>query len=381
MRRLVLLLAGSTLLGLALLPNQVDAVPYFARQYEVECGMCHISPPKLNQFGEDFLARGFRMPRVVPTRRTWPFAVWATGRSHSDLSHDRARALPNRVEIISGGGVGKTGAFYFVEWLPVSQEVDGAGRRVARHGRFEDVFISIPTGPVDVVVGQYRMLSQVDVSRRLSISEPVAFAAGLAGQPALSSRLTALRSFSLSGRSPAVRVMHHLQREGQRAANGLYSSVTVPMAGEFVIPLTARVRRERNFEFELRPKGVLLESFYRHGLSTLGAHTFLGDERRQVGAVGVYNRGPFFSTLALGHAREITGRTETRVSWENEYIPRDWFSLGLRLDDRTGPNRPLAVIPFGNLQFPLTQYTLRIAAEFQQQRDNRRFLLEAGVVF
>lgn len=382
MFRALFLLVCFGRLCLVLLPSEVNAVPYFARQYGVKCGMCHVSPPKLNQFGEDFLARGYRIPAGMGAKqRTWPFAVWATGRGQWALDADRARGLVNRVEVISGGSMGQTGASYFVEWLPVSQEVGSDGGRVARHGRFEDFFITLPAGPVSFTVGQYRMVGQVDVSRRLSISEPLAFSTGLSGAPALSSRLTSLRAFSLSGRSPAVRVTHHHRLERQSDADGFYSSVTIPFGGEFVIPLTERVRRERNFEFELRPKGVLLEGYYRSGLSSLGVHSFLGNERRMIGAVGVYNRGPLFSTLAVGYARERSGLTDSRVSWENEYIPRPWLALGLRLDDRTGPSRPLAVIPYGNVQFPLTQYTLRAVAEYRQQRGNRGVLLEAGVVF
>jgi hypothetical protein len=358
----------------------LGAVPYFARKYKTSCQTCHVIPPKLNQVGEDFLARGYRFPDDREQFPTWPFAVWATGRGQWESNRDRGRLLPNRVEIISGGPVRNTRAFYFVEWLPLSQEVDGNNRRVERHGRFEDLFVSLPAGRAYVTVGQFRSLAQVDVSRRLSISEPLAFSTGVAGPAASTSRLTGLRAFSLSGRSPAVRLSHQWTR-GARPADGWYNNLTVPFAGEWVIPLTERVRQERNFEFELRPKGVLLESYYRHGLSSFGGHAFLGDERRLLGLVGVYNRGLFFSTAAVGFARERTGATDTRFTWENEYVPWPWLALGLRLDDRTGPNRFAAIHPYANVEFPLTAYTFRITAEHRQQRGARLWLLEMGAVF
>lgn len=379
-KRLILGAAPGALLLSWLATADLGAVPYFARKYKTSCQTCHVIPPKLNQVGEDFLARGYRFPDDREQFPTWPFAVWATGRGQWESNRDRGRLLPNRVEIISGGPVRNTRAFYFVEWLPLSQEVDGNNRRVERHGRFEDLFVSLPAGRAYVTVGQFRSLAQVDVSRRLSISEPLAFSTGVAGPAASTSRLTGLRAFSLSGRSPAVRLSHQWTR-GARPADGWYNNLTVPFAGEWVIPLTERVRQERNFEFELRPKGVLLESYYRHGLSSFGGHAFLGDERRLLGLVGVYNRGLFFSTAAVGFARERTRATDTRFTWENEYVPWPWLALGLRLDDRTGPNRFAAIHPYANVEFPLTAYTFRITAEHRQQRGARLWLLEMGAVF
>lgn len=370
------------LLGLGWTVPEARAVPYFARKYQTSCTTCHVIPPKLNQLGEEFLARGYRFPDDRPTAKTWPFAVWATWRGQWETDRDRGRGLPNRVEIISGGPVAGTRAFYFVEWLPVSQQTDSSNRRVERHGRFEDFFVSLPVGRSDayLTIGQFRPLSQIDVSRRLSLSEPLAFSTGLAGPPASTERLTSLRSFSPSGRSPAIRLQHLWQR-GARASDGWYNSVTVPFAGEFVIPLTGRVHREQGFALEARPKGAFVESYYRHKLSSFGGHVFLGDDRQLYGLVGAYNRGRWFSTPAIGFARERNGSRHTRISWENEWVPLDWLALGLRLDDRTGPNQPVAVIPHVNFEFPLTSYVFRITTEHRQQRGNRQWLLETGVVF
>jgi hypothetical protein len=59
-----------------------EEIPYFARRYRVACSQCHVAPPKLNGFGEAFVAAGYQMPSLVPNR-TWPFAVWVSGRSDS----------------------------------------------------------------------------------------------------------------------------------------------------------------------------------------------------------------------------------------------------------------------------------------------------------
>lgn len=356
------------------------SIPYFARKYDVDCTMCHSIPPRLNQQGEDFLAAGYRFPSKTPPRRTWPFAVWASSRGQWNMDTEQGRALPNRVEIISGGPIGGGGVFYFVEWLPISQEVGGNNTRVVRHGRFEDLFITLPVRGASLTLGQFRPMTQVDVSRRLSISEPLAFSTGVAGTQAVSGRLTGLRSFSLSGRSPGLRLSHQWQH-GRHDADGWYNTVTLPFAGELVIPLTGRVHRERGFEFELRPKGVLMESFYRRGLSHFGGHAFVGNDRRLFGLVGGVNHRSLYSTLALGFAHEISGADDTRVSWETEWIPRKWVALGFRIDDRTGASRPAAYIPHVNFEFPLTTYVVRLTGEHRQQRGNRQWLLEVGTVF
>ncbi len=378
---LTLLVLG---MALGLLAQASWTTPHFARKYNTSCGTCHVAPPKLNQTGENFLANGYRFAddasAPASERRTIPLAVWATARGTWEPSRDRARGMVNRVELISGGPIGKTRAFYFLEWLPVSQEVGSNGQLVQRHGRFEDVFFTAPVGPLSLTVGQYRPLSQVDVSRRLSISEPLAFSTAVAGERALSGRLTSLRGFSLSGRSPAIRLSHHWRR-GSQSADGWYNAVTIPFPGEFVIPLSSAVHRQRGFEFEFRPKGVFLESYYRHRLSSVGVNAYVGDGRSLVGGIGSYNYGKFFTTLALGYAQELNNTDDFRVSWENEWVPLRWMALGLRLDDRTGVNRPLAVIPHLNLYFPLTSYTLRFTAEHRQQRLNRQWLLEAGIIF
>ena len=63
-RSLVVVALAATLVGYA----QVDsahAVPAFARQYDVQCNVCHTRPPRLNSFGEQFHLMGFQMPSAA----------------------------------------------------------------------------------------------------------------------------------------------------------------------------------------------------------------------------------------------------------------------------------------------------------------------------
>src|SRR4029450_14050234 len=46
-------------------PKPVEAVPAFARQYDLQCKACHTRPPRLNRFGEQFHMMGFQIPRAA----------------------------------------------------------------------------------------------------------------------------------------------------------------------------------------------------------------------------------------------------------------------------------------------------------------------------
>jgi hypothetical protein len=39
-----------------------QAIPAFARKYEINCTVCHTAPPRLNTFGEQFLENGYQLP-------------------------------------------------------------------------------------------------------------------------------------------------------------------------------------------------------------------------------------------------------------------------------------------------------------------------------
>ena len=45
--------------------QEAQAIPAFARKYELKCSSCHVLPPKLNARGEAFRARGYRLPEEV----------------------------------------------------------------------------------------------------------------------------------------------------------------------------------------------------------------------------------------------------------------------------------------------------------------------------
>jgi hypothetical protein len=48
--------------ALLLWPDISPAMPAFARQYGISCAVCHDAFPRLNQFGESFVANNYRLP-------------------------------------------------------------------------------------------------------------------------------------------------------------------------------------------------------------------------------------------------------------------------------------------------------------------------------
>jgi hypothetical protein len=51
-------------IGCALAPRPAHAVPLFAQRYDMKCSACHSVLPELNQFGNEFRNRGYRLDGV-----------------------------------------------------------------------------------------------------------------------------------------------------------------------------------------------------------------------------------------------------------------------------------------------------------------------------
>lgn len=402
--------------------QEVQAVPHFARKYDVGCTTCHVLPPKLNAFGESFLARGYQMPEGWKGRNTassdsttdskpaelevaashqstesklvrfgkaipnW-ISVWNSGRYENSNSRF-SKGYVNRVEVISAGHIGDSPFSYFLEWRTVSLETRGDGSLRDRSGRFEDAILNVDIDDRNsLTFGQYRSLRQVDVSRRLTITEPAIFSTSLAGDPSRNSRLQSLRAFAPSGRSAGATYQFR-SIKGERPSDGLFHLVTVPMPSEFSLPLTAEARREASFQFEGRPKGVFLESFYRKGLNSVGAHAFLDRDRRLVQGVGTFNYKRFYATGGLGmDQRDTPARrlSRARYSLEGEFLATrsEVFRtmLGMRVEQITNANRKPAYMPYFIVSGPNKKGTFSMALQYRAQERNDALLGEFSVIF
>ena len=382
----ILLLLTTMMIVLFIGISTCKAVPYFSRKYNLRCGSCHAQVPKLNAYGEAFFARNYQLPsdEARSTSSTVPFSAWITGRYEKQISKSVDEGFLNKVELISGGPIKDTPLSYFVEWRLVSESVAGPDALKDRAGRFEDIFVNLELAKSHTVtVGQYRALKQVDVSRRLSLSEPALLSTKLAGDETENQRIQSLRAFSPSGRSPSISYQVH-SILGDAPSDGLFHAVTVPFAGEISIPLSPEAKRNASFELEGRPKGVFLESFYRKGLNSVGVHAFIDDDRWLLQGIGMVNVANVYITGGIG-VDEVNNTTETRSSFEGQYITAisEWFrsAVGFRVEQVTNSGRDPAFIPYLSLTGPNTSYTFLITAQYRVQKDNNAFMIDVGTVF
>lgn len=65
-------------------PTESEAIPAFARQYNISCNTCHAAFPRLNEFGEQFVSSNYRLPN-------WKDSTVDTG--------DEMLALPDGVPL------------------------------------------------------------------------------------------------------------------------------------------------------------------------------------------------------------------------------------------------------------------------------------------
>lgn len=365
---------------LLLWASNAHAIPYFARKYSTRCSTCHILPPMLNERGLRFVTNGYRLSELSREASTVPVAVWTTQRLEADQERETGKGFPNRLELISSDSLAPW-LSYFVEWRAVSYQNTSSGRLLNRSGRFEDLFLlfQLPRR-FTVTVGQFRMLNQWDVSRRLTLSEPAAFSAGVPGGPSANRRLQSLRSFSLAGRAPAVRASWHAPSSGSES-DGWFHEFTVPLAGEFSIPLGKDPKRNASFELEGRPKGLLYETYYRRSLSSLGGSLFAGDDRWLTNLTGTLQIRDQHLLASVGTARFPSGLQDFRLSVSGTWVPRSWIGAGVRLDHQSARRVRPAVAPHLNFSVPGSQFTFLVTVEQRIQKNNLGTAVEVSAVF
>lgn len=168
MRRSVLLPAAVALAMAAaalLPPGEADAIPAFARKYRFSCSTCHAPFPRLKPNGEEFAARGFRLPPgEEPARTTFDtgdplldlprdfpiaarlegFAAW-----HEDGPVNSEFENPWVFKALSGGPISKKVSYYLYYILEKNEAEN-----------LEDAYLQINTplgAPFNVIFGQFQV--------------------------------------------------------------------------------------------------------------------------------------------------------------------------------------------------------------------------------
>jgi hypothetical protein len=146
-----------------LIPSSSEAIPAFARKYDLSCTSCHTKPPRLNAFGEAFHMAGFQVPQteeaeIRKKRRIGRiysetdfmniFSVRTTGNiveSFNGSDSDETNlTLPQEVEIYLAGTFTKDVSYFFeleYEGKEIAGDSDGLFEETSRFGLGKEFFV------------------------------------------------------------------------------------------------------------------------------------------------------------------------------------------------------------------------------------------------
>ncbi|HAP36251.1 MAG TPA: hypothetical protein DCQ28_10025 [Bacteroidetes bacterium] len=145
--------------------SQSNAIPAFARKYDMSCQTCHSPAPKLKPYGEEFAGNGFQFPDKEPPRyyretgddqlllmREMPLAIRVEGygRWQPETNKRSDFQTPYLVKLLSGGQIARNISYYFYFFFGERGSVAG----------LEDAFImfnNVFESELDVFVGQFQV--------------------------------------------------------------------------------------------------------------------------------------------------------------------------------------------------------------------------------
>ncbi len=120
--------------------RDANAIPAFARKYNMSCNVCHSPFPKLKPYGEEFAANGFQLPDKEPARyfkktgddllllmREIPialrFELFGQYENSRDVNPDLR--TPYILKFMSGGNIYKDISYYFYYFISERGEMAG----------------------------------------------------------------------------------------------------------------------------------------------------------------------------------------------------------------------------------------------------------------
>ena len=164
--RLLLLVAPAfALLPLLLAPDSGDALPLFARKYEMQCTQCHIAFPRLNAYGMAFRQNGYRLPgekgkspwesKEFPLSLVGNVGIQRLDVEEADSTGARASVttnhfIQNAVEFHTAGTLGPGLTFHFDNGF-----ADGAGGPLVSGMAFVQFDDVAKAGAMNVKAGIY----------------------------------------------------------------------------------------------------------------------------------------------------------------------------------------------------------------------------------
>lgn len=152
MNRQRILILAAVLCGLFTAVPSAHAIPAFARKYGVNCGMCHVSWPRLNDFGAQYRQNGYQIPGEEEKERpVWqqagvPVSLRTmAGYTMDRFSPDDAETEINQFQIngldlLAGGVLGLNRGFFFA----YKPEISGSSGIEAQDGDIEQANVIFP---------------------------------------------------------------------------------------------------------------------------------------------------------------------------------------------------------------------------------------------
>ncbi len=189
-------------------PASVEAIPAFARKYDMSCTSCHTKPPRLNAFGEAFHMAGYQIPQTQEgelrkkrqigrihseTELMNIFAMRTTGNIAESVSGGKPPesniAFPREIELYFAGSF-TNNISYFFNLSHESRRISGLASDGHNHGHFEETsefglgkefFLMFNLRPSDsefshkkmkgpMVMGPMIMVGKIDPSTNFSYS-------------------------------------------------------------------------------------------------------------------------------------------------------------------------------------------------------------------
>lgn len=120
--------------------RSVNAIPAFARKYQISCQVCHSPMARLKPFGEEFAGNGFRMKEFESPRyfiqtgddklslhRELPVAIRLDGFASYNFSNKKSIdfGAPFALKLLSGGELSEKLSYYFYFFMSEAGEIVG----------------------------------------------------------------------------------------------------------------------------------------------------------------------------------------------------------------------------------------------------------------
>ncbi len=300
------------LLLLVLVAQSARANPAFARQYGMSCAACHAAFPRLNSFGEQFLADNIRLPNwreavgidtgddrlVLPKMPQFAVRAQAYAQFREAEARDASGATtadsvsdiqaPYLIKLLSGAPLSDHISYYF---YAIFAEKGGNGETIVEDAWFnhDDLF---GTG-IDMMIGQFQ-LSDFMFARetRMTVQDFIPYR--MAG-------ITYERGISLSNDYGPLSVT-----VGVANGNGIEANAKLNSAGFG--------RPDHAFDND-NSKSLFAHLGMEAGPVTVGLFTLDGEQRNNAGSADVGKQ-------VIGV--DLSGSSEERLFWFVQLLAVEW---------------------------------------------------------